>query len=111
MEVTRETIDKVPYLITDYMYEGDNVGINLTLLSTMKTKKKLDVAGIPIDYSPVSLNKTDNVITITSTMNYDPLDKELNVMADVKYPNNTIVHNRKLNDNDFAKDIIDTCSR
>ena len=38
MQVTRETIDKVPHLITDYMYEGDNVGINLTLLNTMKTK-------------------------------------------------------------------------
>lgn len=111
MQVTRETIDKVPHLITDYMYEGDNVGINLTLLNTMKTKKKLDVAGIPIDYSPVSLNKIDNIIQITSEMEFNKTSKNIEVVALVKYPNGCapLKETRKLEDEVFAQDIINTC--
>lgn len=111
MQVTRETIDKVPHLITDYMYEGDNVGINLTLLSTMKTKKKLDVAGIPIDYSPVSLNRVDNTITITSEMEFNKTSGNIEVVANIKYPNgySILKETRKLEDEVFAQDIINTC--
>lgn len=111
MEVTRETINKDPYLITDYMYEEDNIGINLNLLNTMKTNKKLDVAAIPIDYSPVSLNKTNNMITITSKMEFNKASKDIEVIANIHYPNgySTLKEKRILTDKDFAQDIINTC--
>ena len=109
MEVTREKIDGVNHLITDYIYKNDNVGINLSLLSTMKTKKNLNVSGIPIDYSPISINRTSNAINVTSTLNYDPITGDIDVIAEVKYPNNTIVHTRKLEDKNFAEDMINTC--
>ena len=111
MQVTRETIDKVPHLITDYMYEGDNIGINLTLLSTMKTKKKLDVAGVPIDYSPVPLNRVDNTITITSEMEFNKTSGDIEVVANIKYPNgySILKETRKIEDETFAQDIINTC--
>lgn len=111
MKVTRENIDKMPHLITDYMYENDNIGINLTLLNTMKTKKVLNVSGIPIDYNPISFNYSQirDTITITTTMEFNATSEELNVIANVKYPNNTITYMNLLEDEEFATDIIDTC--
>ena len=77
----------------------------------MKTKKKLDVAGIPIDYSPVSLNKIDNIIQITSEMEFNKTSKNIEVVALVKYPNGCapLKETRKLEDEVFAQDIINTC--
>lgn len=111
MQITREKIDGSPYIITDFMYQNDNVGINLELLNTMKTKKKLDVAGIPIDYSPVSLNKTDNVIDITSNMEFNKTSGNIEVVANIKYPNgySILKETRKITDEEFANDIINTC--
>ena len=39
MQVTREVINKKPHIITDAIYQDDSVGIDLTLLNTMNTKK------------------------------------------------------------------------
>lgn len=111
MQITRENIDGSPYIITDFMYQNDNVGINLELLNTMKTKKKLDVAGIPIDYSPISLNKTDNVISITSNMKFNKTSGDIEIVANIKYPNgySILKETRKIADEDFANDMINTC--
>ena len=111
MQITRENIDGSPYIITDFMYQNDNVGINLELLNTMNTKKKLDVAGIPIDYSPISLNKTDNVISITSNMEFNKTSGDIEIVANIKYPNgySILKETRKIADEDFANDMINTC--
>ena len=81
MQVTRETVNKEPYLITDYIYQNDNVGINLNLLNNAKTKKVLRVAGIPIDYSPISLNRSGNEIIATSNLIY--VDNKIKATMDI----------------------------
>ena len=107
MQVTRETINKEPYLITDYIYQNDNVGINLNLLNNAKTKKILRVAGIPIDYSPISLNRSGNEIVASSTLTY--VDNKIKAVMNITYPNKEITDEREINDGNFAEDMINTC--
>ena len=42
MEVKRITHNNSPHITTDYMYEGDNIGINLDSLNKAKTKKTIE---------------------------------------------------------------------
>ena len=107
MQVTRETINKEPYLITDYIYQNNNVGINLNLLNNAKTKKILRVAGIPIDYSPISLNRSGNEIVASSTLTY--VDNKIKAVMNITYPNKEITDEREINDGNFAEDMINTC--
>ena len=107
MQVTRETINKEPYLITDYIYQNNNVGINLNLLNNAKTKKILRVAGIPIDYSPISLNRSGNEIVASSTLTY--VDNKIKAIMNITYPNKEITDEREINDGNFAEDMINTC--
>lgn len=107
MEVTREVVNKAPYIITDHMYNGDNVGINLDLLNQAKTHKKLDVSAIPIDYSPVSINNTNNKISIATDLKF--IDNNVAVVAETEYASNKTIDIYNIEDKVFANDIINTC--
>ena len=107
MQVTRETVNKAPHLITDFMYNNDNVGINLNLINDAKTHKKIDVPAIPIDYSPVSINNTNNRIIIATDLKYN--NDNIQIESKVEYANETKQDYYKIDDNTFANDIINTC--
>ena len=109
MQVTREVIKKVPHIITDYDYNGDNIGINLNLLNEEKTRKVLEIDGIAIDYSPVSFNNTNNRTKITTTLEYDNKVDKIQVIAEVLYRNEISCITRNIEDEVFANDIINTC--
>ena len=107
MQVTRETVNKAPHLITDFMYNNDNVGINLNLINDAKTYKKIDVPAIPIDYSPVSINNTNNRIIIATDLKYN--NDNIQIESKVEYANEIKQDYYKIDDNTFANDIINTC--
>ena len=107
MQVTREVINGVTHLVTDYVYENDNIGINLSLLETMKTKKILELSGVSIDYTPVPFFKTNDAIKVESHLEY--VDDAVKFIAEVKYPKSNESHSIGIADMDLAFDLINTC--
>ena len=107
MQVTREVVNNAPHLITDFMYNNDNVGINLNLINEAKTNKKLNVPAIPIDYSPVSMNNTNNNISISTNLRYE--NDNVVIASEINYTSETKYDSYKINDETFANDIINTC--
>lgn len=104
----RKKVNKQTYIVTDYMYNDDNVGINLKTLSECKTSKKQIIPCIPISYSENSFSSSSNSVKIESNIS---LDKEENILANfnIEYPDKTEHKYVKFEDQVFANDMINTC--
>lgn len=108
LKVERKKVNKQPYLITDYMYEGDNIGINLVTLANTKTSRKTTIPCIPISYSDHAFNSNSSQIEVVSNIGLDVKDN-LQAVFDIKYPDRNDFRCVEFNDVDFAQDMINTC--
>lgn len=108
LKVERKKVNKQPYLITDYMYEGDNIGINLVTLANTKTSRKTTMPCIPISYSDHAFNSSSSQIEVVSNIGLDVNDN-LQAVFDIKYPNRSELKYVEFNDAEFAQDMINTC--
>ena len=64
LKVERKKINKQTYIVTDYMYNDDNVGINLKTLSECKTSRKQTIPCIPISYSENSFSGSSSDVFV-----------------------------------------------
>ena len=108
LKVERKKVNKQPYLVTDYMYEGDNIGINLVTLANTKTSRKTTIPCIPISYSDHAFNSNSSQIEVVSNIGLDVKDN-LQAVFDIKYPDKSDLRYIELNDVEFAQDMINTC--
>ena len=108
LKVERKKVNKQPYLVTDYMYEGDNVGINLVTLANTKTSRKTIIPCIPISYSDHAFNSSSSQIEIVSNIGLDVNDN-LQAVFDIKFPDKSDLRYIEFNDAEFAQDMINTC--
>ena len=108
LKVERKKVNKQLYLVTDYMYEGDNIGINLVTLANTKTFRKQTIPCIPISYSENSFSGSSSSVKIESNIG---LDKDDNVLANfnIEYPDKNEHKYVRLEDQVFANDMINTC--
>ena len=108
LKVERKKVNKQTYIVTDYMYNDDNVGINLKTLSECKTSRKQTIPCIPISYSENSFSGSSSSVKIESNIG---LDKDDNVLANfnIEYPDKTEHKYVRLEDQVFANDMINTC--
>ncbi len=107
MLVTREVVNKNPHLITDYMYNGDNVGIDLTLLNQEKTNKEYSIPSIPITYEKRNFSDSDGNIKLETCLRYE--DDKVQSIIDVVYATKAYTVKTEISDEEFAKDIINVC--
>ena len=108
LKVERKKVNKQPYLITDYMYEGDNIGINLVTLANTKTSRKTTIPCIPISYSDHAFNSNSSQIEVVSNIGLDVNDN-LQAVFDIKFPDKSDLRYIKFDDAEFAQDMINTC--
>lgn len=108
LKVERKKVNKQPYLITDYMYEGDNIGINLVTLANTKTSRKTTIPCIPISYSDHAFNSSSSQIEVVSNIGLDVNDN-LQAVFDIKFPDKSDLRYIEFNDAEFAQDMINTC--
>lgn len=108
LKVERKKVNKQPYLVTDYMYEGDNIGINLVTLANTKTSRKTIIPCIPISYSDHAFNSSSSQIEIVSNIGLDVNDN-LQAVFDIKFPDKSDLRYIEFNDAEFAQDMINTC--
>ncbi len=107
MQVTREIVKQSQHLITDYMYKGDNVGIDLYLLNQEKTHKEFTIPSIPITYEKRSFTDSDGNIKLDTCLRYE--DGKIQSIIDVLYATKAYTVKTEIPDETFAKDIIKTC--
>ncbi len=107
MNVKRETINKKPHLVTDYMYNDDNVGIDLTLLNNEKTLKTHSIPSLLISDEIQDFNFTENPIDISANLIYNS-DKVKAVM-NITSSDNFLTVEENISDETFAKDLINIC--
>ncbi len=108
LKVERKKVNKQPYLVTDYVYEGDNVGINLTTLANTKTSRKSSIPCIPISYNEHSFNSNTSTIEVVSNIGLDVNDN-IQAVFDIKFPDKSDLRYVEFNDAEFAQDMINTC--
>ena len=108
LKVERKKVNKQPYLITDYMYEGDILGINFVTLANTKTSRKTTIPCIPISYSDHAFNSNSSQIEVVSNIGLDVNDK-LQAVFDIKFPDKSDLRYIEFNDAEFAQDMINTC--
>jgi hypothetical protein len=108
LKVERKKVNKQPYLVTDYMYEGDNIGINLVTLANTKTSRKTTIPCVPISYSDHAFNSHSSRIEVVSNIGLD-INDNLQAVFDIKFPDRNDTKYIEFNDADFAQDIINTC--
>ena len=108
MQVSRKKVNKQPYLITDYMYDNDNVGINLVTLANTKTSRKSTIPCIPISYSDHAFNSSSSQIEVVSNIGLDVSDN-IQAVFDIKFPDRSDTRYIEFNDVEFAQDMINTC--
>ena len=107
MKVTREMVNKSQHLVTDYQYEGDNLGIDLYLLNQQKTLIEQTIPGIEItDYDQSFLNSKQD-IKVTSTLRYE--DSKIQAIVSAIYVDKTNISNLEISDETFAEDMIQHC--
>ncbi len=97
------------YLETDYMYNDDNIGINLNTLADTKTNRSMDISCLPISYSDNAFTSSGSgKINITSNI---ALDQSNNVtfVFNITYPDRTDLQHVDVSDEEFASDMIQTC--
>ena len=108
MQVSRKKVNKQPYLITDYMYDNDNIGINLVTLANTKTSRKSTIPCIPISYSDHAFNSLSSQIEVVSNIGLDVSDN-IQAVFDIKFPDRSDTRYIEFNDVEFAQDMINTC--
>lgn len=102
----RITIKGAPHIITDYIYEGEPLHINLDSLNNAKTNKRVEIPAIVIDYSPVSLQNVNNKIILESEIKHDIDSTDINIILNINNEETTKV---KIDEETFVNDIIATC--
>ena len=108
-KVKRTKKNKETYLETDYMYNDDNVGINLNTLLNTKTNRSMDINCLPISYSDNTFTSSGSgKINITSNIGLDNKDN-LQFVFNITYPNRTDLQYVEVSDEEFANDMIQTC--
>ena len=108
IKTERKTVNKNKYIVTDYMYEGDNVGINLKTLEDTKTTKKMSIACLPMSSTERSFSNTSNSIEITANIGLDTADN-VQAVFNIVYPDKTDLQKIDFDDATFANDMINTC--
>lgn len=108
MKTERKTVNKQEYLVTDYMYEGDNVGINLKTLKETKTSKKMAIPCLPMSSTERLFSSTTNVIEVNSKIGISD-DNKIQVIFHITYPDKKDTIYIDLDDDVFANDMINTC--
>ena len=108
INVKREKVKNATHLVTDYMYEGDNVGINLNVLNTIKTTKNMKIPCIPISYNTLSFNSSASEINITSNLAPGAND-DITTTFNIKYPDRVVTEQVIIDDTVFVTDMISTC--
>ena len=109
INVKREKIKNVMHLVTDYMYEGHNVGINLNVLNTIKTTRNLKIPCIPISYNTLSFNSSTSEISITSNL-APGVNDDITVTFNIKYPDRDVTEQIVIDDiiEDKTDEVEDT---
>ena len=107
MLVKREKVNKKQHLITDYMYNDDNVGIDLELLNEEKSNKVYSIPSVLISDESQSFNFAENEISLSANLKYE--SEKIQAIVNVTSPNDYYTVKKEIADNDFAQDIIDTC--
>ena len=108
LNVERKKVNKQPYIVTDYIYEGDTVGINLITLANTKTSRKNTIPCLPISYSEHLFNSTSSMIEVVSNIGLDVKDN-VQAVFDIKFPDKTDLKYVEFKDEEFAQDMINTC--
>lgn len=104
----RTKVKSQPYIETDYMYNGDNIGINLNTLKDTKTNRSMDINCLPISFSENAFGSgATGRIKLESKINYEN-DKLLFAFV-ITYPDKTDVRIIEVSDDEFASDMIQTC--
>lgn len=107
MLVKREKVNKKQHLITDYMYNDDNVGIDLELLNEEKSNKVYSIPSVLISDESQSFNFSENEISLSANLKYE--SEKIQAIVNVTSPDDYYTVKKEIADNDFAQDIIDTC--
>ena len=107
MLVKREKVNKKQHLITDYMYNDDNVGIDLELLNEEKSNKVYSIPSVLISDESQNFNFTENEISLSANLKYE--SEKIQAVVNVTSPDNYYTVKKEIADNDFSQDIIDTC--
>ena len=108
MEVKRKSIKKVQHLVTDELYQGEEIGINLETLNNTNTTVKLSIDSVPISYNKVNFCNRSNTIDITASLK--DVDKKIQVLADISYPDSKKSNAAKIiEDKVFAEEMIEIC--
>ena len=107
MKVTREMVNQSQHLVTDYIYDNDNVGIDLFLLNQEKTNKEYTIPSISITYEEQDFNDSDGNIKLNTCLRYE--EEKVQSIIDVSYTNKAYTVKTEISDDEFAKDLIQTC--
>lgn len=107
MKVKRKKVDKVPYIVTDYKYNDEEVGFNLINLNDSKIFKRTNIDGVPIISEETYYNNSSNRITLNASLLNE--DDKIKVKATAVYPNKELEYTRVISDEVFVKDVIETC--
>ena len=107
MLVKRETIDKNPHIITDYMYNGDNIGIDLNSLNNEKSNKIHSIPSLVISSEQQKFDFTEYEIGLNSTLKFE--EDKVQAVINVTSPNDYETIRKEISDEDFAQDMIKVC--
>ena len=108
IKVERQVVKNKNFYVTDYMYEGDVIGISLDSLNNTKTTKILKIPCLPISYVTTSFSNTSSEISVTSNLVAND-SNDVTIVFEIKYPDKTTNETIKLDDVEFATDMINTC--
>ena len=96
------------YIETDYMYDNDNIGINLNTLAETKTNRTMDINCLPISYSENAFGSgASGRIKLESKIRYE--SDKISFAFVITYPDKTDVQYIDVSDEEFASDMIQTC--
>lgn len=112
VQVTRKVINNKPHIITDAIYQDDTVGIDLTLLNTMNTKKITNISVIPIDYVRRNFINKENIIRVITELTYNVKTEKIEVIATAakQYDSSdSVTYVREISDEVFATELYNTC--
>lgn len=107
IKAERKKVNNIDYIVTDYMFNNDNIGINLDTLNSTKTNKLLNIPCIPISYSENQFNSHSSMIGITSNLSNS--GEKIYMNFNISYPDKTDVQQIVIPDDEFATDMINTC--
>lgn len=107
IKAERKKVNNVDYIVTDYMFNNDNIGINLDTLNSTKTNKMLNISCIPISYSENQFNSSSSMISVISNLSNS--GEKIYMNFNITYPDKTDIQQIIIPDNEFATDMINTC--